>query len=107
MAKFAERGRFPVQVEGDPHIIYIKPEMDVATRSAVLDALKVVSDIEGGTGIAAGRYQLAQLEHFIIGWSGPDFDGVEVTPAAIRGLLASDPLVKEALKVIVKRYPLG
>lgn len=107
MGMFAEKGRFPVQIEGDPHIIYIKPEMDVATRSAVLDALKTVTDNEGGTGIAAGRYQLAQLEQFIVGWSGPDFDGVDVTPAAIRGLSASQPLVKEALKVIAKRYPLG
>ena len=107
MGKFADRGRLPVLIEGDPHIIYIKAEMDVATRSAVLDALKVVTDGDGGTGFAAGRYQLAQLKHFIIGWSGPDFDGVDITPDAIGTLLASDLLVKEVIKVVEKRYPLG
>ena len=107
MSKFAVRGRFPVQVEDDPHIIYIKAEMDVATRSAVLDALKVVTGGVGGTGFAAGGYQIAQLQHFIIGWSGPDFDGVDVTPDAIGALLANDPLVKEVIKVVGKRYPLG
>ena len=107
MSKFADRGRIPVIIEGDPHIIYIKAEMDVATRSAVLDALKVVTDGDGGTGFAAGRYQLAQLQHFIIGWSGPDFDGVDVTPDAIGTLLASDPLIREVIKTVGVRYPLG
>jgi hypothetical protein len=107
MAKFADRGRVAVQIDGDPHIIYVKAEMDVATRAAVLDALKVVTDGNGGTGFAAGAYTLAQLKHFIIGWSGPDFDGVEVTAESISMLSASDPLVKEVIKVMGVRYPLG
>ena len=107
MSKFADRGRFPVQIEGDPHIIYIRAEMDVATRSAILDALKVVTNGSQVTGFEAGGYQIAQLKHFIIGWSGPDFDGVDVTPDAIGTLLANDPLIREVIKTVSVRYPLG
>ena len=107
MGKFADRGRLPVQIEGDPHIIYIKAEMDVATRSAVLDALKPVIDGNKIIGFEAGSYELAELKHFVVGWSGPDLDGVDVTPDAISRMSAGDPLVREVAKVIRARYPLG
>lgn len=106
MGKFAEQGRFAVNVENDPHTIYIKPEMNVEMRGKLLDALQVVT-LQGAAPAAIGNYQTTLLELFVVGWSGPEFDTVECTPANVRELSPNDALVAEVLEVIGRRNPLG
>ncbi len=106
MPKFVDTGRVAVQVEGDPHIIYIKPRMDLATRNKVKDALVQVGS-NGTANASIGAYETALLQHNIVGWSGPEFDGVDCTPANIARLDPTEALLQKALEEIGTRNPLA
>ena len=43
MAKFASEEGIPVQVEGDPHTIYIRSEMDYDTQQSIVSVASKAS----------------------------------------------------------------
>lgn len=108
MPKFVSTERVPVQVEGDPNTIYIKPKMDYGTRQRVSGtAARFRATTESGATPEAefdlGAYNIALLTHNIVGWEGPDFEGVECTPENIERLDPDDALLDEVLRQINDR----
>lgn len=107
MGKFAQTGRVAVQIDGDPHTIFIRAEMNAAMKAALLDAATTSVAGPAATEFNVGAHQLALLEQYIVAWTGPDFVGIDVAPATIGLLNPGDPLVKATLEEIAKRSPLG
>jgi hypothetical protein len=99
----------PVPITEGSNTICIREKMSFGTKAACQDALADVSQREGGkAGLALrfGAYQAALLQHNILSWSGPAFDGVSCTPENIARLDPDEPLVQRVLEAIVERNPL-
>lgn len=107
MPKFVSKERVPVTVEGDPNTIYIRPKMDYGTRQRVMSAGAHLRQGEQGADPSAdfdlGAYNIALLTHNVVGWEGPDFEGVECTPENISQLDPDDALLDEVLRQINDR----
>lgn len=106
MPKFAGKNRQAVTVEGDENIIYVVDKLNYGARQQILSAMTQISAQVGQrAGITpqmtfdVGAFNLAVAQHAIVGWEGPDFEGVEVTPENIAALDFDDELVKKAITV--------
>lgn len=107
MPKFVSTERVPVQVEGDPNTIYIKPKMDYGTRQRVMSAGAHMKQGEAGGDPTAdfdlGAYNIALLTENVVGWEGPQLDTLKCTPANILSIDPDDPLLEAVLKEINDR----
>lgn len=104
MAKFAGKGRESVRLEGDPNTIWVVDKLNYGMRQRILSAMAQISaqvgqrvGLEPQMTFDVGAYNIAVAQEAIVGWDGPDFDGVEVTPENIMALDFDDPLVRMAL----------
>lgn len=107
MPKFVSKERVPVQVEGDPNTVYIKPKMDYGTRQRVMSAGAHLKQRDGGADPTAdfdlGAYNIALLTENVVGWEGPQLDSLPCTPENILTIDPDDPLLEAVLKEINDR----
>lgn len=103
--------RVPVSDE-QGNVIYIRPKMDLATRTAALDELLEVDGRDPQNPalrtVRVGMYNLILLRHNILAWEGPAFrysDGraIPCTPETIGQLDPDEPLVQRVLAEIDRR----
>jgi hypothetical protein len=118
------RGRVAVTAEGvveeaaitpETDVIFIYPKMPFGVRQQVIGAsLKVNSAAKTSRGkkgkrsdndvnVDLGAWNMALLEHNIIGWQGPSFNGIALTQANIRLLDDTQPLIQRVLQEINNR----
>jgi hypothetical protein len=107
MGKFAGKNRVPVTIDGDPNTIWVVDKLNYGMRQRVISAM---AHISAETGHAVGRtdvslnfdvgaFNIAVAQVAIVGWEGPDFEGVELTRDSVLELDYQDPLVKRALEM--------
>lgn len=94
-----------VPVTDGRNTIYIKAKMDVSTRAAVQNEMRAAGTDEAEEFVMThiGSYRLALLTHNIVGWEGPDFEGVPCTRTNIGRLDPSEPLVIKVSQEIGER----
>lgn len=107
---FVDTTKVPIALDHDPaNVIFIRPKMDFGTKARVLDAIAKVQATDKGAsvGVGMGAYQLALLQHNIVGWEGPAFGAVPCSPEAVARLDPDEPLVARVVEEIATRNPLG
>lgn len=93
------------QGDAEPNVILIRARMDEKTRAAVANELAPTSGEGKQMTIKAlpGNNTLALLTHNILGWRGPDFDGVPCDAAHIANLDRTEPLIEQVINEIGER----
>jgi len=96
-----------VAVTDGTNTVHIKAKMDARTHALVKGAFSARLGGESGKIDLGnlGGYELALLEHNIVRWEGPDFEGVPVTPVHIGRLDLDEPLIQEVLERIGELNP--
>lgn len=94
-----------VPVSDGRNTVYIRAKMDMATRDAVKDEIRL-----SGQGVNAegeirgfGTYHLALLHHNVLAWDGPDFAGVPCTRANIDRVDPTEPIWEQVAAEINQR----
>lgn len=93
------------QGDREPNVILIRARMDEKTRAAVANELAQTSGEGKQLAITAlpGNNTLALLIHNILGWRGPDFDGVPCDRKHIELLDRTEPLIEQVINAIGER----
>lgn len=84
------------------NFITIKSKMGIGDTRRVDDDLYVFDD-QGNAKVTMGRYQIALLKVNIVGWGGPDYVGVALTPTNIERLDPNEPFHKRVIEEISAR----
>jgi hypothetical protein len=93
-----------VPVTRGANTIWIKAKMDLGTRSAVLDEIRTSGGKPEDADIHhLGQYRLALMQHNIVAWEGPAFEGMPCTRGNIARLDPTDPLVEAVADEIGQR----
>lgn len=109
MSKFTGKNRIAVRVDEDPNTIWVVDKLNFGMRQRVISAMAHISATTGkglddaDLSFDVGAFNLAVAREAIIGWEGPDFDGVPVDNQTIATLDFDDPLVKRALEVAAEK----
>lgn len=103
MPMFVTRERVPVTV--GENTIYILPKMDLGTRNRLMNEIAKVEKGSGDTVYQLGTYMMMLAEANIVAWEGPAFGDTPCTPANIRRLDPTEPLVDAVLEEIGQRNP--
>lgn len=107
---FVDKTKVPVTIN-DEDVIYILPKMPFGVRQRVMGELaRIDSDgTQRGTDfhINLGAYNIALMQHNIVGWEGPSFEGVPCTRENIEQLDPDEPLVDKVLQEIGRRNPVN
>jgi hypothetical protein len=102
MNQFVDQSTVTVCEDGGENFITIKSQMGIADDSRAYDALYVTSG-DGKIQISMGNQKLELLKINIVGWGGPDYQGMPLTPANIDRLNPHSPLVQKVFKEIEER----
>lgn len=89
-----------VAVTDGANTVHIKAKMDARTRALVKSSITARGGGQDFELRNLGGYELALLEHNIVRWEGPEFEGVPCTAAHIGRLDPDQPLVAEVLERI-------
>ena len=107
MNKFESREKVAVRVDGDPNTIWIRAGCSDGMRSRIRAA---VARVRGTVGEDQQTYEFdvdaanrAVLAEFVLGWEGPDFDGMECTIENLLDVNADDPLMLKLHEEIDER----
>lgn len=107
MSKFKSRERIPIRVDGDPNTVWIRPALSYGMRLRIQGAGTRVHGKAGGDAAdvdfdveAANNAMYAE---WVVGWEGPDFDGVPCTVENILDIDADDPLMAKVVEEINAR----
>lgn len=96
----------PAEVVSDqpPNVITIRARMSVEIAGRVSSEIAKLG-ANNQPELYLGAHTTALLLHNILGWSGPDFDGLPCTPENIRALppAASDPFIEKVVNEIGER----
>ena len=103
-------------------VIFIRPAMDYGTKQRVIGSAAKLEKVKAGGNrkqrraakargekqetsmeFDVGAYQIALLNHNVLGWQGPSFKDVPCTPGNIETLNPNEPLVKVVLDEIGER----
>lgn len=105
---FVSKDRVPVTID-DKDVIYILPKMPFGVKQKAMSAITHISQAAGGQGadvaLDIGAYNIALMTLNIVGWEGPQFEGVPCTPDNIEQLDPDEPLVVRVLEEIGRRNP--
>ena len=94
------------------NIIFIRPKMPLGIKNRVRDEMTQIGANVGANGQATGSvsvslnigaYQIALLKANILGWEGPDFEGMTCNNVNILLLDPDEPLVEKVLREISDR----
>lgn len=114
MSRFAPKDEVAVWLPEDENVpfeqrdvVWIKSRMDYGTERKVMSALSKIKMAQGDEA-PHGEVDLASqnfvlLQHNIIRWQGPGFDGRKFSPEALAELNSDDALMERALEEINKR----